>query len=300
MTHNVLPLAVVLSLLVAAARAAPDSAMRPAAPDFAFGAYQRGDYVAAKGEAEKRLTANPKDAAALTLMGRLFLEGAGGPKDAKQALQWFRRAGDAGGREAAYLFGAAALAGKDIPKDLALGRAYLEKAGEHPAALNLLGELALENNGAAPDFEKALGFFKRAAALDDPDAAYSLALLYKTGRGVAKDEKEAANWLRRAVDQGHVAAMVELAISEFNGVGVARNQADAVSLLRRAAQNGNAVAQNRLARLLATGVGVERNLQDAAKWNELAKASGLVDDSLDALLKQGSTAGKAAAPSPGK
>lgn len=285
-------------LLTTPVLAAPETA--PA--DFAFGAYQRGDYVAAKGEAEKRLVANPRDVAALTLLGRLSLEGAGAPKDARQALQWFRRAADAGGKEAAYLFGAAALSGKDIPKDRALARDYLGKAGDHPAALNLLGELALENNGEAPDFEKALGFFKRAATLDDPDAAYSLALLYKSGRGVAKDEKEAAKWLRRAVDDhGHVAAMVELAIMEFNGVGVARNQTDAVALLRRAAQNGNAVAQNRLARLLAAGVGVEKNLQDAARWNELARGSGLIDESLDSLLKaQGSTAGTAPASAGGK
>jgi len=277
-----LALALALALFAGAAPAAEPT---PPAADLAFGAYQRGDYVAAMGEAEKRLAGNPRDAAALTLIGRLYLDGQGVARDRAKAMQWFRRAADAGGKDAAYFFGAAALTGRDMAKDRALARAYLEKAQDHPAALNLLGETALENDGAAPDFAKALGYFRRAAQLGDSDAAYALALLYKNGRGVPADPAEAANWLRKASEAGHTAAMVEFAIMEFNGVGVARDRPHAVKLLRQAAAAGNVVAQNRLARLLAEGLGVEKNHSEAMLWNSRAKAAGLVDGKLDAALE---------------
>jgi hypothetical protein len=267
--------------------ASPALAAEPAPPaaDLAFGAYQRGDYVAAMGEAQKRLAANPRDAAALTLIGRLYLDGQGVARDRAKAMQWFRRAADSGGKDAAYFFGAAALTGRDIPKDRALAQTYLEKAERHPAALELLGELWLENDGKEPDFAKAQAYFRRAAELDNSDAAYALALLYKSGRGVAADPADAGNWLRKASEAGHTAAMVEFAIMEFNGAGVARDRAHAVKLLRQASAAGNVVAQNRLARLLAEGLGVEKNHSEAMLWNSRAKAAGLVDEKLDALLE---------------
>jgi uncharacterized protein len=81
---------------------APVPAGASAARDLAFGAYQRGDYKAAMSEAKKRVDANPKDAAALTLIGRLYLEGAGVKRDVKHAMDWYRRGADAGAAEAAY------------------------------------------------------------------------------------------------------------------------------------------------------------------------------------------------------
>ncbi len=44
--------------------------------DLAFGAYQRGNFLYALMEAERRLDANPKDAAAMTLIGEIYRDGA--------------------------------------------------------------------------------------------------------------------------------------------------------------------------------------------------------------------------------
>jgi len=75
-------------------------------PDLAYGAYQRGDFKAAMAEAKKRLQTNPKDPAALGLIGQLYMEGAGVSRDAKAAMDWFRRAADVGNGESAYIYGA--------------------------------------------------------------------------------------------------------------------------------------------------------------------------------------------------
>ena len=225
--------------------------------DVAFGAYQRGDYATALAEAKKRLAANPKDATAMTLIGRLYSEGAGVKRDRKLGLDWMRRAAEAGGAEAAYLYGAAVLLGAEIPENRNVARAYLEKAAtlDHPAALNLLGEIALDNDGVTPDFKAALDYFQRAAAAGDPDAFYALGKLYKSGKGVDMDAAQAASWFEKGAEAGNIPATVELAILEFNGVGVAKDETAAAGLFRTAAQAGNAVAQNRLAYLLAQGRG---------------------------------------------
>jgi uncharacterized protein len=277
---------VALLLTAPMARAVEPAAAPPAStPDLAYGAYQRGDYANALAEAKKRLAANPKDGAALALLGRLYAEGSGVKKDRKQSLTYFKSAADFGDREAAYLFGASALIGRDMPQDRGLAQTYLEKAAkDHPAALNLLGEVALENNGVLPDFDKAIGYFRRAAKGENSDAEYSLGVLYRHGKGVAKNDAEAANWFRQAADASHPAAMVELAIMQFNGAGVAKDQAGAVKLLRSAAIKGNAVAQNRLAHLLAEGLSVEKNLNEARKWRDLSHESGLMDPALDLEL----------------
>ncbi len=281
------------SMTEAAAHAAQHEPPREDVPplattgDLAFGAYQRGDFDGAMREANKRLAENPKDGPALTLIGRLYAEGAGVARDAKVAADWFRRAADAGDAAGAYLYGAAMLAGSPSAADLALAKTYLEKAAarNNPAALNLLGEMALHNDGGQSDFPAALGFFRRGASAGDADAAYALGELLKHGKGVAKNDAEAARWFQQAADQDHPGAMIELAILKFNGaVDVPRDVAGAAKLLRRAANLGNPVAQNRLAYLFAQGQGVERNLSEATKLRDLSREKGVADPRLDKLL----------------
>ena len=63
------------------AKPAPALPTTPANPnlDLAYGAYQRGYYITALGEARKRLAANPNDGPAMTLIGQLFDQGLGVP-----------------------------------------------------------------------------------------------------------------------------------------------------------------------------------------------------------------------------
>src|SRR5947209_15060006 len=57
----------------------PDAPRKPKSGDppgdLAFGAYQRGYYLTALREAEKRLSANPRDAPAMTLIGEIYHDG---------------------------------------------------------------------------------------------------------------------------------------------------------------------------------------------------------------------------------
>jgi uncharacterized protein len=253
--------------------------------DLAFGAYQRGNFLYALMAAEQRLDANPKDAAAMTLIGEIYREGAAVPRNEREASRWYRLASNLGDPQAAYELGALLLEGaKGLPKDPAAAKAQFERAAakNHPAALYNLGIMALQGmDGKAPDYKEAAQYFLRSADAGDDDAAYSYGVMMRDGKGAPQNIPEAVRWLKRASDDGVIAGQVEYAIMLFNGNGVPRDEAAAAKILLTAAARGNPIAQNRVAHLYASGQALPRDLAKAAAWNSFAKAAGLRDDALD-------------------
>ncbi|WP_375275715.1 tetratricopeptide repeat protein [Methylorubrum thiocyanatum] len=259
---------------------------KPATPnpnaDAAYGAYQRGRYVTAFREATKRIEANPKDAAAMTLLGELYNQGLGVKQDPKRAHEWYRLAAAQNDANAMASLGLMAMDGRGQPKDEKAGRAWLEQAarkGQPSASYNLaLIQLA----GSKPeDLAAAVANFRTAAEAEVPAAQYALGVLYLQGKGVPRDTTQAAQWFRRAADNGDLGAEVEFAIRLFNGDGVPKDEARAARYFLHAAQRGNAIAQNRIAKLYVAGRGVSKNLVEAAAWNLAAASQGRADAGLD-------------------
>jgi len=253
--------------------------------DLAFGAYQRGNFLFALLEAERRIDANPKDAAAMTLIGEIYRDGAAVPPSDQEASRWFRLASNLGDRAAAYELGVLLVqGGKGVAKDPAGAKAQFERAAakNHPGALYNLGVMALQGvDGKSPDYKEAAQYFLRAANLGDDDAAYSYGVMLRDGKGAPQNISEALRWLKRAADDGIIAGQVEYAIMLFNGDGLPRDEAGAAKILLAAASRGNPIAQNRVAHLYARGEALPRDLAKAAAWNSFAKAAGLKDDQLD-------------------
>lgn len=254
--------------------------------DVAYGAYQRGLYRAAFDEAKKRAEATPPSAAAMTLLGQLYADGAGVARDPKQAARWYERAAAKGDREAMLQLGLLKLQGAEGARDLAGASKLFEKAGAlgEPEALYNLAVIELQGQGRPQDFAAAAKHMKAAAELGEAQAQYAYAVLLKEGQGVERDPAAAADWLKRAAAQDDIPAMVEYGIALFNGAGVDKDEAAAAQLFRRAAERGNAIAQNRLARLYAHGRGLDRDPARAAAWHQLARRQGLGDAWLDGFV----------------
>jgi uncharacterized protein len=254
-------------------------------PDYAFGAYQRGNFLFALREAERRIEQNRKDAAAMTLIGEIYHDGAAVPKSDLEASRWYRLASNLGDPQAAYELGVLLLEGAGgVPKDRAAAKQQFERAAakNHPGALYNLGVMALDSsNGLTPDFAAAAQYFLKSANAGDDNGAYSYGVMLREGKGVPQNVTEGAHWLKRAADGGIIAGEVEYAIMLFNGDGVPKDEAGAVKILRVAAAKGNPIAQNRLAHLYVVGRVVGRDLAKAAAWNAFAKAGGLTDQGLD-------------------
>ncbi len=281
---NFRPLPRCLAIAALLLAASPAFALPPDAPDLAFGAYQRGYYQTAMQEAMKRVDADKRDAAAMTLIGELQSQGLGVPQNLVEGVRWYRLAADLGDRNAQFELGLALLTGKGAAKDVPAATALFEKAAaqDHPGAWYNLGVIALEGNGVASDFVKAAQDFRHSAELGYADAEYSLGLLYREGRGVDKDTRQAAYWLLRAAEGDYLPAQVEYGIMLFNGSeGIPANEAGGARWLLRAAHRGNPVAENRVARLLFAGRGLSEDRVEAMKWHILATSAGLRDAWLD-------------------
>ena len=269
----------------------PDAPLAPTPggppADVAFGAYQRGFFITALREAMARISADPRDAAAMTLIGEIYHDGIAVKQDFAEAARWYRLAAGLGDAAAAFQLGVMMIDGAPgLDKDPDAAKRLFEQAAraEHPGALYNLGVLALQDGQKAgkPDYAKAAVYFKRASEAGDLNGAYSDGVMLREGKGVDLDTSEAARWLRKAAEGGIISGQVEYAIMLFNGVGVERNEAGAAEIFRIAAGRRNPIAQNRLAHLYLTGRGVPKDLVLAALWHSFAKAAGREDPELDA------------------
>jgi TPR repeat protein len=277
--RRLLAFALTLCGLSGPAAAAPE-------PDMAYGAYQRGLFLTAFREATDRLTRDPADTAAMTLIGELYNKGLGIVGDPVKAAEWYRLAAARGDAHALSALGLMALDGRGMATDRKQGMAWLEQAaakGEPTASYNVA--LLTLSNGNPADLPRAVELLRKAADAEIGDAQHALGVLYLKGRGTGRDPAEAARWFERAARNGNLAGQVEHAILQFNGEGLPANEALAAKEFRRAAARGNAIAQNRLARLYASGRGVPQNKVEAAAWHLAAAAQGLDDTWLDDALK---------------
>lgn len=253
--------------------------------DAAYAAYQTGHYRRALSEALKRIEADSKDAAAMTLVGELYRQGLGVPPDQKVATEWYERAAARGDINATYALAIALLDSAGGRGDPARAGALLRQAAAAGhAAANYNLALALLATGQAQDDDAAVKSLQIAANAGIPDALHALGTLAKQGRGMPKSDAAAAEWMAKAAGAGHLPGEIEYAIMLFNGTGVARDETAAARLFLRAADKGNPIAQNRIARLYQIGRGVPPDSIEAAAWYLAARVRGLDDPALEQLF----------------
>ncbi|MCL4767896.1 MAG: sel1 repeat family protein [Hyphomicrobiaceae bacterium] len=269
--------------------AKPDSNMsRHVAPatgeDAAYIAFDQGQYLTALDLAER--AAGRGDPQAHTLVGRIYAEGLGVPKDEAVAARWYARGAELGDIEAAFALGLQLAEGHGVEKDRAAAASMFEMAAAkgHAFANYNLGLLFLNGDGKPENPRRAALHIQYAAEKGVVAAQYDLAVLYQTGHGVEPNAFEAARWMRQAAEQGLIEAEYDYALMLLRGFGLNAEAPKAVDYLRSAAEKGFAGAQNRLAHLLADESRGRVNLAEAAKWRILARQSGLEDKALDAVV----------------
>src|SRR5579885_3442561 len=246
----------------------------------------RGYYLTALREATKRAQQN--DPAAMTLLGEIYSQGLGVPRDDNKAAQWYKLAASRGDAHALFALAMFAFQGRACAPNPEEGTRLLTEAAKLglPVAAYDLGLLYLDGHQVPQDFGRAAQLFRTAADAGNPEAQYALATLYKEGRGVPKDPAQAARLLGAASVAGNLDAMVEYAIAQFNGDGVPKNESAAAQLFLRAARRGSPIAQDRLARILMAGRGMPANPVEAVKWHLIAQAGGSSDPELDVFASK--------------
>lgn len=137
--------------------------------------------------------------------------------------------------------------------------------GGHPAAQALYGYVL---DQADNDVEAA-DYYRRGAALKNPDAMYGLATFHVSGDGdVPIDMKVAKDLFSRAAEQGHLASITVMVLSHINGgLGLTDEErvgAGALYWYRKGAEVGYTPALERLIDAYRNGkLGLALNIEEA-------------------------------------
>ncbi len=163
--------------------------------------------------------------------------------DFAQALEWTRKAAEAGWRQAQTDLG----------------------------GLYMYGGKGVEVDGA-----KALDWFSRAAAQGSPEAEFFIGDLYRHGLGVKADMQEAMKHWRRAAEQGVAEAQQRLG---HQLVLHTQTFSEGLEWLKLAATQGKALGKANaacdLGTIYAKGMGgVAPDMQEAARWFAIAAENG--------------------------
>lgn len=197
-------------------------------------AYKKGDYVTALREfiplAEKG------DRVAQFLVGNIYKEGHGVPKDINIALAWFLKSANQG-----------------------------HSMGQMFAADILLKQ---ENYVAASPWEKKL------AEQGFPNCMYTLGKMYELGRGVPKDVETGVRWIKASAEKGFVTAQGNLGVMYYMGMNVAKDEKLGIEWISKAAEQGEASSQTMLGMMYNNGEGVEKDMGKAVYWLQKAVDGG--------------------------
>jgi len=140
-----------------------------------------------------------------------------------------------------------------------------------PLALYSIALLYEQGKGVNKDPERALKYFKSAAAQTLPEAQYYLAMKYYLGKNVKLDLHKARQLLLQAAEQDYLPAQFQLAKFYAQGKGGAKDQQQAIFWLTKASESGYGVAQHALAARFLMGRGTTISLQKGIFW--LTKAA---------------------------
>jgi hypothetical protein len=81
--------------------------------------------------------------------------------------------------------------------------------------------------GVPQDYQEALEWYRKSAALGNAEAQSNLGSMYANGEGVPQDDIEAVKWLLKAAEQGMTHAQYLLGLRFAEGRGVTRDNVKA-------------------------------------------------------------------------
>ena len=253
-------LAALILIALTAAYADVDAALR---------AYNQGEFQDAMREALP--FAQQGDVQAQHLIGMLYYDGAGTPKNYAEALKWFGKAADQGDTDAQSRLGDMYTSGQGVPNNYAEAAKWFRKAADQgdTYAQFHLGDI-YSSQGALKDYAEAMKWVRKAADGGYAPAQFGMGYMYAKGWGVAPDYGEAMRWYRKGAEQedtdAGLAPYYQLGHMYYNGIGMVQDYTEAAKWFRKAADQGNILAQRNLGYMYANGQGVSRDSSEAVKW----------------------------------
>ena len=197
-------------------------------------------------------------------LGFLYFSGADGAKqDYEKAREWLTKSAEKNHSKAQFLLGGMYQGALGTNKNITEAVRWLQKAIEMKTegkeynlesnqlaiAYFSLGQCffgGIEGNDKDPDYDKCLGFFRKAAELGYPKAQIQMGIFYGLGLSVKADQSEAIKWYEKAAKQGEFQGFYMLGEFYKEGRGVPQNFVEAYKWYSLATAAGNVSANSQL------------------------------------------------------
>ncbi len=205
-------------------------------------------------------------------LGLLCAKGFGMERNFETAVNWLKKAEENGDDDARGLI-------EKLQK--AVTAEKIVSTGDAQAQADLAGVYMFIGNSlnqADPDadYAIALEYAKKAAAQNNGDGLWALALAYEHGRGIKEDVEKAIECYRKGAELGHAPSQHSLACYYFRGDVLKQNNKKAFELCMKSAEQGYGLAMADVGRCYQFGNGVMGNMKTAVEWYE--KALEVIDD----------------------
>ena len=128
----------------------------------------------------------------------------------------------------------------------------------------------------AKDYKNALELYKKAIAMGNIDACYSVGSIYNQGLGVKKDDAQALEWWEKGAQGGNEYCMYSMAVY-YGYEKKPQDYKKAMEWYMKASAEDFSPAQFALGTMYRDGTGVTKDLPEARKWFELALGNGMAD-----------------------
>jgi len=213
---------------------------------------------------------------AQVLLAVMYLHG--DPTHAKNeslAANWFEKAAEQGNAYAQKMLGDLYEQGRGVPKNLKLSADWREKSANrgNTEAQLMLGKMYLNGEGVTQDMDKAEGWLNRASVAGNSEAQFLLGKLYHA----QKNPKMAGDWLARSASQGYEGAIKFLHFMEGIGFQTVESLHQRPAGLHKLAADGDSEAQYQLAIRYESGAyGEKQDYEQALHWFSQAANGGHV------------------------
>jgi len=250
---------------------APD---KPAAPAYQWSAAAKEVLEASKNNDYKKAfvlagkAAAASDADCIFLAGRMHENGLGTEKDLSKAADSYRLASERGHLEAKTNWARCLEFGVGVKADPEKADFVWQQAAEEgfPTAQSRMGVMELEGLRRPRNETAAKDWLEKAAANNEPEALYRLALGYQHGwGGLPKDVNKAVEHVLKAANAGHLDAINLVGMYYQNGFGMRQDKVAAAGWFNFAADFEHPAALANLGQCYENGQGVKTNPDTAAK-----------------------------------
>ena len=215
-----------------------------------------------------QIAAGKKNKDAACNCARIFIEGKAGKPNTKEGTEWLSKAITWGSGRAAYMYGYYHFKGKYLAEDDNKALGYFKQAAalKHPEGTAYLAHCYSNGYGTEENLDLAVKYWITAADLGDTWAAGKAAHFYYKGVKVKKDIKLAAQLFKRAIEANEYSAASGYAEYLKHESKDIHQIEQFIVFLKKGVARDHDEAISELGHCYKTGIGVAKSPAKAAQY----------------------------------